>query len=483
MKLQTLLRGLEILQLHADDQLEIAGVQYDSRQVTAGDLFVAVSGFQTDGHKYIEKAAQSGAVCTVCERKPETDIPYVLVPDARAALAVLGANWYGHPADSMCMIGITGTNGKTTSTYLLKHILEKTVGAKVGLIGTIQNMIGERVLHTERTTPESIELQKLFAEMKEAGCTHVIMEVSSHALVLHRADQIRFAVGVFTNLTEDHLDFHKTMDTYCEAKAMLFTRCETGVINVDDPYAAKIMQNASCRLLTMSAQGKPASLAAEKIDLHADRVEFDAVYDGARCPMTLGIPGIFSVYNALGVVGASLALGVPLDKIAGALRTAKSVKGRVEVVPTPGKDYTVIIDYSHTPDSLENILRAVRGFCRGRILAVFGCGGDRDPFKRPVMGRIAAENADISIVTSDNPRTEDPNEIIRQIVAGMQGTGAKYEVIENREQAICRAMDIAKPGDVIVLCGKGHETYQEINHHKRHLDEREVVAEHLERQK
>ena len=483
MKLQTLLRGLEILQLHADDQLEITGVQYDSRQVTAGDLFVAVSGFQTDGHKYIEKAAQSGAVCTVCERKPETDIPYVLVPDARAALAVLGANWYGHPADSMCMIGITGTNGKTTSTYLLKHILEKTVGAKVGLIGTIQNMIGERVLHTERTTPESIELQKLFAEMKEAGCTHVIMEVSSHALVLHRADQIRFAVGVFTNLTEDHLDFHKTMDAYCEAKAMLFSRCETGVVNVDDAYAAKIMQNASCRLLTMSAQGKPASLAAENIDLHADRVEFDAVYDGARCAMTLGIPGIFSVYNALGVVGAALALGVPLDKIAGALRTAKSVKGRVEVVPTPGKDYTVIIDYSHTPDSLENILRAVRGFCKGRILAVFGCGGDRDPYKRPVMGKIASELADVSIVTSDNPRTEDPYKILRQILAGMQETEKPYEVIESRVSAIGRAMELAQKDDVIVLCGKGHETYQEIGHEKHHLDEREVVAAYLEGKK
>ena len=480
MKLQALLQGLEILQLHADEQMEITGVQYDSRQVKAGELFVAVSGFQTDGHKYIEKAAQSGAVCTVCEREPETDIPYVLVPDARAALAALGANWYGHPADSMCMIGITGTNGKTTSTYLLKHILEKTVGAKVGLIGTIQNMIGERALHTERTTPESIELQKLLAEMKEAGCTHVIMEVSSHALVLHRADQIRFAVGVFTNLTEDHLDFHKNMDAYCEAKAMLFTRCETGVVNVDDPYAEKIMQNASCRLLTMSAQGKPASLMAENIELHADCVEFDAAYDGAHCPMTLGIPGIFSVYNALGVVGAALALGVPLDKIAGALRTAKSVKGRVEVVPTPGKDYTVIIDYSHTPDSLENILRAVRGFCKGRILAVFGCGGDRDPFKRPVMGRIASELADISIVTSDNPRTEDPYKILRQILAGMQETQKPYEVIESRVSAIGRAMELAQRDDVIVLCGKGHETYQEIGHEKHHLDEREVVAAYLE---
>ena len=216
MKLKELLHGLDVLELHADEDLDITGVQYDSRQATSGDLFVAISGFQTDGHRYIPKAMENGAVCVVCEKKPETDIAYVLVPDARAALAALGANWFGHPSDSLCMIGITGTNGKTTSTYLLKHVLEKTLGAKVGLIGTIQNMIGDEILHTERTTPESFELQKLFAEMKAAGCTHVIMEVSSHALVLHRADQIAFRVGVFTNLTEDHLDFHKTMDA-CEA--------------------------------------------------------------------------------------------------------------------------------------------------------------------------------------------------------------------------------------------------------------------------
>ena len=253
MKLKELLHGLDVLELHADEDLDITGVQYDSRQVTSGDLFVAISGFQTDGHRYIPKAMENGAVCVVCEKKPETDIAYVLVPDARAALAALGANWFGHPSDSMCMIGITGTNGKTTSTYLLKHVLEKTLGAKVGLIGTIQNMIGDEILHTERTTPESFELQKLFAEMKAAGCTHVIMEVSSHALVLHRADQIAFRVGVFTNLTEDHLDFHKTMDAYCDAKAMLFTRCRTGVVNVDDAYAGRILAHSHFR----HGQGRP----------------------------------------------------------------------------------------------------------------------------------------------------------------------------------------------------------------------------------
>lgn len=480
MKLKELLRGLGVLELHADEALDITGVQYDSRQVSPGDLFVAISGFQTDGHKYIPKAMENGAACVVCEKKPETDIPYVLVPDARAALAALGANWFGHPADDLCVIGITGTNGKTTSTYLLKHVLEKTLGAKVGLIGTIQNMIGDEILHTERTTPESFELQKLFADMRDAGCTHVIMEVSSHALVLHRADQIRFGAAVFTNLTEDHLDFHKTMDAYCDAKAMLFRRCETGAVNVDDAYAKRIMEQADCRLLTYSAQGKPAVLKAEHIGLFSDRVEFDAVYQNERVPVTLGIPGIFSVYNALGVIAAALALDIPLAAIADALRTAQSVKGRVEVVPTPGKGYTVLIDYSHTPDSLENILKAVRGFCAGRIIAVFGCGGDRDPYKRPVMGRIAAELSDLAIVTSDNPRTEDPYKILRQILAGMQDTETPYEVIESRVSAIGRAMELAQKDDVIVLCGKGHETYQEIGHEKHHLDEREVVASYLE---
>ena len=480
MKLKELLHGLDVLELHADEALDITGVQYDSRQVTPGDLFVAISGFQTDGHRYIPKAMENGASCVVCEKKPEADLSYVLVPDARAALAALGANWFGHPADDLCVIGITGTNGKTTSTYLLKHVLEKTLGAKVGLIGTIQNKIGDEILHTERTTPESFELQKLFADMRDAGCTHVIMEVSSHALVLHRADQIRFGAAVFTNLTEDHLDFHKTMDAYCDAKAMLFRRCETGAVNVDDAYAKRIMEQADCCLLTYSAQGKPAALKAEHIGLFSDRVEFDAVYQNERVPVTLGIPGIFSVYNALGVIAAALALDIPLAAIADALRTAQSVKGRVEVVPTPGKGYTVLIDYSHTPDSLENILKAVRGFCAGRIIAVFGCGGDRDPYKRPVMGRIAAELSDLAIVTSDNPRTEDPYKILRQILAGMQDTETPYEVIESRVSAIGRAMELAQKDDVIVLCGKGHETYQEIGHEKHHLDEREVVASYLE---
>lgn len=481
MKLKELLHGLDVLELHADEALDITGVQYDSRQVTPGALFVAISGFQTDGHKYIPKAMENGAVCVVCEKKPETDIPYVLVSNARSALAALGANWFGHPADAMCVVGITGTNGKTTSTYLLKHVLEKTLGAKVGLIGTIQNMIGDEILHTERTTPESFELQKLFSEMVDAGCTHCVMEVSSHALVLHRADEITFETGIFTNLTEDHLDFHKTMDAYCEAKAMLFSRCKHGVVNTDDAYAPKIMERATCDVLRYAEKDPDAELRAEDIALHAGSVEFTAKTRDAQAAIQLAIPGGFTVYNALAVIGAGLTLGITLGDIAQALKTASGVKGRVEVVPTPGKPYTVLIDYSHTPDSLENVLKTVRGFCKGRVIAVFGCGGDRDPFKRPIMGRIGAELADLSVVTSDNPRTEDPMAIIDAIVAGMQEGPHPHVVIENRVKAIEWALAHAEKDDVIVLCGKGHETYQEIGHEKRHLDEREVVASYLGR--
>ena len=480
MKLKELLAPLDVRELHADPELDITGISYDSRTTQPGELFVAVTGFAADGHKFIPKAVERGAAAILCERAPEADVPYVVAGSTRRALALVSAAWFGHPADHMTMIGVTGTNGKTTSTYLLKHILEQTLGAKVGLVGTIQNMIGDEVLETERTTPESFELQKLFAEMYAAGCTHVIMEVSSHALTLDRVAGVHFAVGFFTNLTEDHLDFHKDMEDYCDAKGKLFGICDTGCVNADDAWMPRLVRGASCRLMCYSTKSA-ADLTAEHIALHSDGVEFDAVSGGERAHVRLGIPGAFTVYNALGVIQAAQALGLPLEKIAAALSTAQGVKGRAEVVPTPGKDYTVLIDYSHTPDSLENILKTVRGFCRGHVIAVFGCGGDRDPFKRPIMGGIAARLADVAVVTSDNPRTEDPNEIIRQIVAGMDGAKTPPTVIENRPKAIEWAMDHAEPGDVIVLCGKGHETYQEIGHEKRHLDEREVVASYLER--
>ena len=349
----------------------------------------------------------------------------------------------------------------------------------MGLVGTIQNMIGDEILYTERTTPESFELQALFRQMVDAGCTHVIMEVSSHALVLHRVGGVRFHTGLFTNLTQDHLDFHKTMEEYRKAKSMLFSVCDHGVINADDPAAEKLLEEAKCPVLTYSAGKNHGALRAEGICLEASGVKFRAVCGEEAVPMELAIPGAFSVYNALGVTGMALALGLSLTQIADAMSTAQGVKGRAEVVPTPGKEYTVLIDYSHTPDSLENILRTAREFCKGKLFAVFGCGGDRDPIKRPIMGRIGAELADHVVVTSDNPRTEDPMKIIDQIMEGVRELDTPCTVIENRRQAIRWAMDQAGAGDVIILAGKGHETYQEIGHEKFHLDEREEVAAHL----
>lgn len=478
MKLNDLLRGLKPLEIHADPEQEITGICYDSRQVQPGNLFVAVSGFAVDGHKFIPMALEKGAAAVLCERAPERG-SYVTLADTRQGLALVSANWFGHPAEKMTMIGITGTNGKTTSTYLLKHILEETVGAKVGLVGTIQNMIGNEIIETERTTPESYELQELFARMKQAGCTHVIMEVSSHALVLHRVGGIQFDIGIFSNLTQDHLDFHKTMEEYRKAKSMLFSVSDQGIINVDDGAGAKMIAEAKCPVMTYSAGANKADLSASDIRLESGCVEFTASYQGQSSHVTLPIPGAFSVYNALSVIGAALALDIPLEQIAKALRTAHGVKGRAEVVPTPGRDYTVLIDYSHTPDSLENILKTVREFCKGRVMVLFGCGGDRDPVKRPIMGKIAAELADFVVVTSDNPRTEDPMKIIEQIMEGVREGTAPHMVMENRRQAIRWAMDHAGAGDVLVLAGKGHETYQEIGHEKFHLDEREEVAAHM----
>ena len=476
MKLRDLLEGLAVLETNADLDLEISGVSYDSRKTEPGDLFVAMAGYETDGHKYIPMAREKGAVCVLCQQRPEGEIPYVLVCDSRAALARVGRNWYGDPAAGMKMVGVTGTNGKTTTTYLLKDILEHAAGAKVGLIGTNQNMIGSETLPTERTTPESFELQGLFRRMADAGCTHVVMEVSSHALFLKRVDGVRFAAGIFTNLTQDHLDFHGTMENYCDAKALLFRQCEVGVYNADDKWAERLMADASCRKVSIGEHA--ADLVARNISLSAEGVSFDAVTKAETIPVHVGIPGGFMVYNTLGVLAAAQALGVPLRESARILLHSAHVKGRVEVVPTPG-DYTMLIDYAHTPDALENVLTAARGFAKGRVVAVFGCGGDRDRTKRPQMGAIAARLADFVIVTSDNPRTEQPNAIIADIVDGMIGTETPYVVVENRIDAIHYAMDHAQSQDVIILAGKGHETYQIVGHEKRHLDEREVVAEHI----
>ena len=478
MKLSELLKDISVVECTANLETDISAICYDSRQATPGRLFVAISGFASDGNRFIPMAVGKGSVAVVTAKKPVTDVPYILVENDRLALSLLATNFYDCPAKKMKLIGVTGTNGKTSTTLLLKQVLEKTLGAKVGLIGTMENMVGQEVIPTERTTPESLELQQLFDRMQRAGCSHVVMEVSSHALTLDRVGGVRFDVAAFTNLTEDHLDFHKTMDAYCDAKAELFARCDRAVINIDDSYAYRMQEKAACPVIRTSCH--VADLYATDVVMEAEGISFTAVAGEKRVPVSLPIPGKFTVYNALSVIGIALQLGVSLEDSARALATVYGVKGRMEVVLTPGTPYSVLIDYSHTPDALENVITSVKNFCKGRVISVFGCGGDRDPIKRPIMGHIGVKLSHIGIITSDNPRTEDPNSIIADILKGVKVADGLYYVVPERRLAIRYAMDIAQKDDIIVLAGKGHETYQEINGVKHHLDEREEVAQHLQ---
>ncbi len=480
MKLAELLKNVEAREIHADIDLELSGISYDSRSTQAGDLFFAIKGFESDGHRYIGTAVKAGAAAVVCQERPEQDVPYVLVDNSRLALALCSAEFFGNPAEKMTMVGVTGTNGKTTTTMLLKHVVEDISGQKAGLIGTNHNMIGNRVLPTERTTPESYELQKLFAEMYSAGCKYVIMEVSSHSLALDRVGGVRFNVAVFTNLTQDHLDFHKTMGEYAGAKALLFERCDKGAINIDDQWGGYMQERAKCQVMTYSENRLDADLVAKDIKLSPSDVKFCALTSNSLERVSLGIPGRFSVYNALAVLSAGILLGFSPESVSASLKTAVGVRGRVEVVPTPD-DYTIIIDYAHTPDALENVLKSMKEVTEGRVVVLFGCGGDRDKTKRPIMGKIGVENSDFAIITSDNPRTEEPGEIIKQIVAGIEAPKSRYTVIEDRIAAIAYAIDNHRQGDVIILAGKGHETYQIIGKTKHHMDEREIVAEHLQK--
>ena len=480
MKLRELIKNLSIIEMSADAEREISGVSYDSRKTEKGDMFVAIRGFEADGHKFIPKAVENGAAVILCEEKPSCDIPYVLVSDSRYGLAIVSRDFFGDPASEMTMIGITGTSGKTSSSYLIKHMLESKLDAKAGLIGTNGNMIGDELLHTEHTTPESYELHKLFRHMADSGCTHVVMEVSSHSLTLERVAGIHFDVALYTNLSQDHLDFHGTMEEYAAAKRKLFSMCSLGCFNLDDAWADFMRDGASCRTMTFSTEKNEADLVAKDIRLTADGVRFASVSGDEISITKLGIPGMFSVYNALGTMSVGLALGLSLADCSDAMSSAKGVKGRLEIVPT-GRDFSVVIDYSHKPDALEKVLKTLKPVTRGRLIALFGCGGDRDKLKRPIMGRIAADNADLVVVTSDNPRTEDPDEIIREIVAGMKDKRTPTKVICDRREAIAWAIDNAAPGDVLLLAGKGHEDYQVVGHEKHHMDEREIVADCLKK--
>jgi len=479
MKLQELLREIVPTRLTGPAGQEITGICYDSRKVTPGSLFVAVKGFQSDGHAYIPKALEQGACALLVQDVPETlpeNVTCVQVPDTREALAQIAAVWYGHPERELKLIGLTGTNGKTTVTHLIRHMLEHC-GEKCGLIGTNGVFFGDVARESARTTPESLELYGILREMADAGMTCCAMEVSSHSLVLHRVLGLRFDAAAFTNLTQDHLDFHGDMEQYYLAKKLLFDRCATAVINTDDSWGARLAGETDCQTITLSARTVEAELVAKNVRLLPDGVQAVVVRDCDIARLRLAIPGMFSVYNGLTAVGCCLALGLTLEQACEALATAAGIKGRAEIVPT-GREFTVMIDYSHTPDSMENILRTVRGYAKGRIIGLFGAGGDRDREKRPIMGRIAQDNCDLAIVTSDNPRSEEPEAIIADILAGMDSK-ARPKVIPDRREAIAWAVKNARKDDIIVLMGKGQETYQEILGVKHHLDEREEVAKAL----
>lgn len=475
MKLSALIDGLDYIQFQGDINLEIQKIDYDSRHVKQDGLFVCIQGFNTDGHQYIDQAIQSGAKAVLVSKevKVPSNITIILVKDTRHALAYVSDKFYNHPSSKLNVIGITGTKGKTTTTYMIKKILE-TYGQKVGLIGTIQNSIGNDVLPAERTTPESLELQGLFSEMTEKSVDSCVMEVSSHALELHRVSCTEFSIGIFTNLSRDHLDFHETFENYFKAKQKIFSLSKKGLLNLDCEYGKKLIGKLSCEYLTYSVEGK-ADIVAQNIELHSEYVKFNVATPNGTSRMQVNIPGKFTIYNALAAIGAGILMNIPLEIMKEALQNVK-VPGRAEVFET-GKEYTLMIDYAHTPDSLENILSTVKNYAKGRVVSVFGCGGDRDTTKRPIMGEISGQIADFTIITSDNPRSEEPMAIISQIEEGIKKTSGKYITIGDRKSAIRYSMEHALPEDSIVICGKGHETYQIFKDKTIDFDEREVVKD------
>ncbi len=454
---------------------DVLGITSDSREVREGYAFVCISGVTADGHDYAQKALDMGAAVIITERKIGVERE-IVVDDTRELYANMCAIWFGNPANSLKLIGVTGTNGKTSITYMLKSILE-AAGHKVGLIGTIHNMIGDEVIETKNTTPGVYELNRLFAQMRDKGCQYVVMEVSSHALHQKRVCGLCFETAIFTNLTQDHLDYHITMDNYYEAKKCLFAMCKTAIINADDEYGKRLCEELDCKTVTYSLDDT-STYSAKAVKYYPSSVEYELVSNTLLKHLVFNTGGAFSVYNSMCAAVCAIELGIPIDTVIDAIGKIKGIKGRAESVPT-GRDFTVIIDYAHTPDGLKNILKTFRECEKNRVIALFGCGGDRDRTKRPIMGKIAARYADYVIVTSDNPRSENPSEIIKDILVGTEGTNTPVTVIENRIEAIKYAVAIAQKGDIIVLAGKGHETYQILNEGTIHLDEREIVRDAL----
>lgn len=474
MKLSELLKNVKVFSNYIDT--EINAVTDDSRKVTRGCAFVCIKGEKFDGHNAAKAAVDAGAAAIIALKDTGAE-NQVLVEDTRAAYSLICASFFGNPADKLKLIGITGTNGKTTTCFLLKDIFE-SVGMKTGLIGTIKNIIGGKELEASLTTPDSFELQGLFAEMVNQGCTHCVMEVSSQALAQQRVAGLRFAAAVFTNLTRDHLDYHGDFENYKTAKHILFEQADMAIFNLDDDAAEYMMSGITCPCVTYSIKTDASDYTAKNIRLKQTGVEYELVCKNAIGRVQFGVPGTFSVYNSMGAAVCAVETGITFRQVLDALAGSKGIKGRLEVVPT-NTDFTVIIDYAHSPDGLENVLNAVREITHGRIITVFGCGGDRDKTKRPLMGETAAKFSDIAVVTSDNPRSENPGQIIKEILSGMDAAKIPVFVEEDRTLAIRLALKTAKKDDIVLLAGKGHETYQILNTGKIHFDEREKVAEIL----
>ncbi len=481
MLLAELVRDLEVLDITGDIHIDVDGIAYDSRKVKKDYVFVCIDGMKEDGHKYIAQALKNGASALVTQKEtePMNGVAVIRTQNTRDAMAFIADRFYGHLSKRFNLIGVTGTKGKTTTTFMIKSILEAT-GRKVGLIGTLGTKIGDRTLYSERTTPEASDLQELFVQMAEEGVEDIVMEVSSQGLALQRVGYCEFDTAVFTNLSRDHISpaEHASMEEYLAAKCMLFKMCKCGVINNDSQYAPAVIAQAQCDTISYGID-KKCDVRAIDIKKKPRSVEFNIVSPWYSGSCKVNIPGKFSIYNSLAAIGACGQMGISQEAVKAGLERVQ-VPGRAELVDT-GRDFSVIIDYAHTPDSLENILKAVKDYAAGRVICVFGCGGDRDRKKRPMMGAISGMLSDYTVISSDNPRTEDVDAIIADIEEGIKRTKGQYICISDRSRAIQHAIVTAQPGDVIVLAGKGHETYQIFADKTIHLDEREIVRDIIDK--
>lgn len=480
MTLKELISELNVKKSNVSEDTFIAGISEKSSACKKDYLFIAIKGTKSDGNDYIDKALSNGAVCVITEKEPSGDVPYILTDNARAALSLVWQAWYGYPAKSLKLIGITGTNGKTTTAFMLKSILDRA-GKKTGLIGTVNYIASdERSVESQLTTPDPETMQKLLLQMKQNKKEYVVCEVSSHSLALDKLYGLNFEIGLFTNLSKDHLDFHGDMDEYFAAKKKLFSMCKKAVINIDNMYGKRLASEVECDKVTYSATSNDSDVCAKNIRLLEDRVEFEFLTDTIY-RISCRALGIFNVYNSLAAAACAYSLGMSKEDITGGIREMGTVIGRMERIET-GKDFSVIIDFAHTPAALSEVLGALRNQTKGRLVCLFGCGGDRDRSKRSDMGRTAAQKSDYVIITSDNPRSENPIDIIEQILSGVVSVSEiknNYTVIEDREKAIKFAIDMAKKDDVILLAGKGHENYIEDASGKHPFCEKEIVKKAL----